>query len=124
MYKKIILAFLFTFTSFSLLASINSDAPRFENIKVKEVNLTGVKSVEEVHMRLFHSLDFPFYYGHNLDALWDVLTEKDLNQVLLKITVDDEFDKLDKRFLDQFLSILEELRSVHQDFTFNFKIEY
>ena len=38
--------------------------------------LNGQKmtSAEETHQYLQHKLNFPDYYGSNLDALWDMLT--------------------------------------------------
>ena len=34
-----------------------------------------IKSREELHSRLAQQLPLPEYYGCNLDALWDALTE-------------------------------------------------
>ena len=39
------------------------------------VNLTGVWSVEDLHSRLATGLYLPPYYGRNLDALYDLMTE-------------------------------------------------
>lgn len=43
-----------------------------------EVVLDGleIRSVEEVHDRFAQALDLPDYYGRNLDALYDCLTER------------------------------------------------
>ena len=45
--------------------------------KPKTVLLDGTKmtSIETIHQHVADVLSFPSYYGHNLDALWDVLTE-------------------------------------------------
>ncbi len=42
-----------------------------------EVILDGleIETVEQVHDRFAHALDLPDYYGRNLDALFDCLTE-------------------------------------------------
>ncbi len=40
-----------------------------------EVDLSGVASREEFHKRICQTLPCPSYYGDNLDALYDVLTE-------------------------------------------------
>jgi len=40
-----------------------------------EIDLTGVDSREELHRRLQAALPLPSYYGNNLDALHDVLSE-------------------------------------------------
>ena len=40
-----------------------------------EIDLASVKNKEDLHALLKNMLDFPDYYGRNLDALYDVLTE-------------------------------------------------
>ena len=39
------------------------------------VNLSGVESREQLHELLMKTLPLPSYYGKNLDALYDILTE-------------------------------------------------
>ena len=39
------------------------------------IDLKGVITREELHDKLSKELPLPDYYGHNLDALYDVLTE-------------------------------------------------
>lgn len=50
-----------------------------------ELDLNNVKSEQEVHLLLKEQLEFPDYYGGNLDALHDMLTEISEN-VCLEIT--------------------------------------
>ena len=40
-----------------------------------KIDFTGVQSIWDVHAILKESLDFPDYYGGNLDALFDCLTD-------------------------------------------------
>lgn len=44
---------------------------------MREVKIIGreLHSIEEVHELLYEELELPDYYGANLDALYDVLTE-------------------------------------------------
>ena len=44
---------------------------------MREVMIRGIDfgSMEEIHEFLQDELDFPAYYGRNLDALYDVMTE-------------------------------------------------
>ena len=39
------------------------------------IDLEGVESEDDLHDRLEESLPLPDYYGRNLDALYDILTE-------------------------------------------------
>lgn len=43
--------------------------------KVFYIDLSGIESKEEFHKVLERELPLPEYYGRNLDALYDVLTE-------------------------------------------------
>ena len=54
---------------------------------MREVTIRGIDfgSMEEIHDFLQDELDFPAYYGKNLDALYDVMTE--LNEEI-SITLD------------------------------------
>ena len=46
---------------------------------MRRVVLYGAEfdDVEKIHQTLAETLDFPNYYGKNLDALYDVLTDLD-----------------------------------------------
>lgn len=39
------------------------------------IDLSTIRSLRELHMEIAHQANFPEYYGANLDALYDVLTE-------------------------------------------------
>ncbi len=39
------------------------------------VDFSGIKYYGEIHEILKEAFDFPDYYGKNLDALWDCLTD-------------------------------------------------
>ena len=45
--------------------------------KTYEIDLTGVDTYGEFHNRISDALSFPEYYGNNLDALYDCLTDMD-----------------------------------------------
>ena len=44
--------------------------------KVFYIDLKGVITRDELHEKLAKELPLPDYYGHNLDALYDVFTEQ------------------------------------------------
>lgn len=46
-------------------------------MKTVTVDFTGLNTPQSVHHALFQALSFPEYYGNNLDALFDCLTELD-----------------------------------------------
>lgn len=46
-----------------------------QNKTVYTVDFKNVHQYEEIHRTLKDGLDFPNYYGENLDALWDCLTD-------------------------------------------------
>lgn len=48
----------------------------FSEHEIQEVVLDGVRmtSKEDAHGHMKQQFGFPEYYGHNLDALWDLLT--------------------------------------------------
>ena len=49
------------------------------------LDFTGVKDLQEFWKRIRETLDFPDYFGNNLDAMWDCLT--DYVDDPLKVTV-------------------------------------
>ena len=40
-----------------------------------EIDLAGIATVEEFHKRIRQGMPVPEYYGDNLDALYDLLSE-------------------------------------------------
>lgn len=42
-------------------------------MKKAVVDLTGCEYLAEIHQRFKDALEFPEYYGNNLDAFWDSL---------------------------------------------------
>ena len=49
-----------------------ADKRIFDNLTV---DLSGIKTVEDLHNELKEAFEFPDYYGGNLDALHDCLTD-------------------------------------------------
>ena len=70
------------------------------NNKVYEIDIRNIKTKQEFHERLKEIMPLPDYYGNNLDALYDVLTEEgdNLNLVLVwddgRAEVPEEVQKL------------------------------
>lgn len=54
-------------------------------MKTIELDLTGCKYLGEIHKKIQKAFDFPYWYGANWDAFWDLLwSECDANKVLIK----------------------------------------
>ena len=43
-------------------------------VQILEVDLSGIKSKEDLHAHLQEVLGFPSWYGWNWDAFWDAIT--------------------------------------------------
>lgn len=54
------------------------------------VSCGGIADKDALHARIAATLDFPDWYGHNLDALMDCLT--DLDEVTITLTEWQEVD--------------------------------
>ena len=75
--------------------------------KTYEIDLTGVDTYGEFHNRISAALSFPEYYGCNLDALYDMLTECAEERVItflhteeMKEALPSYVEKLQKLFAD------------------------
>lgn len=45
-----------------------------------ELDFTNCKTIEGLHEMFKETFDFPDYYGRNLDALWDCLTDLSIDE--------------------------------------------
>jgi ribonuclease inhibitor len=89
---------------------------------MKEIILDGkiMTSVEITHDYIKNNLDFPNYYGSNLDALWDVLTSisKPLKVILInKSALENNLGDYEERLLEVFL----EAESENKNFSLEIK---
>lgn len=65
-------------------------------MKIMELDLTDVKTLNELHERIRIAFDFPEWYGKNWDAFNDLLcTDCDADKVIIKgeRTLAKEFEK-------------------------------
>ena len=52
-------------------------------MKTITLHCAGIETKQQLHAALASALNFPEWYGHNLDALYDCLTElRDIHLVL------------------------------------------
>lgn len=73
-----------------------------------KVDFSEVKYYAEIHEVLKQDLDFPDYYGGNLDALFDCLTDQLLSGVTyIEIS---GFENIEKNFMDEWQGIIDVLK--------------
>ena len=80
------------------------------------LDLEGVGSEEEVQERIMEALPLPDYYGENLDALYDVLTEYGNGWHIIVLNTDDVDDEV-KQYVDDMMGVFEDASAVVDDMT-------
>lgn len=70
---------------------------------MNEIILFGEDLIEDPHEAIKEALDFPDYYGKNLDALFDCLTEVYNKTIIIK-----DSELVDKDIIDTFIDANEE----------------
>ena len=80
-----------------------------EEKKTVTLDLTGCKSLGEIHQRIKKTFDFPDCYGENWDAFWDfLLTECDANKI--EVLGEDTVSKELEPSIEMINEILQELK--------------
>ena len=74
------------------------------------VDFKNVHQYEEIHKALKYGLDFPNYYGENLDALWDCLTETVGNSVMIILKDYQDVEAADKEYASQILEVFKDAK--------------
>lgn len=80
------------------------------------IDLEGAGSEEEVQERIMESLPLPDYYGENLDALYDVLTEYGDGWHIIVRNTDDVDDDV-RQYVDDMMGVFEDASAVVNDMT-------
>lgn len=86
--------------------------------KKYRLDFKGINTKEELHQLLKEELNFPDYYGANLDALYDVLT--DMNDIEIEIINFKYFQERNTRYAN----LLSELFKEINDNNLQIKINY
>ena len=74
------------------------------------VDLAGVRRIDELHDRLGEGLRLPDWYGRNLDALFDHLTEMEGQLFIDGI---EEIDEDLKPYVDRFRAVLQDAKEAN-----------
>ncbi len=79
------------------------------------VDFKDVHTYFDVHDRLFEGLDLPNYYGANLDALWDCLTDDIGDIIHIDLKNYDDFEKMHKVYAEKVLHIFQKYKHCYND---------
>lgn len=74
---------------------------------MREMQIIGreIGSVEELHEMFYRELDLPDYYGANLDALYDVLTDIS-EETYIEMTLEGMDDEQLERYMERVWRVL------------------
>ena len=87
-------------------------------MKIIELDLTGCKTLNELHERIRVAFDFPEWYGKNWDAFNDLLsTECDADKVIIK--GENSLSNVFKDHLEKMHKILERKIEFNKECAFN-----
>ncbi|MVB12732.1 Barstar (barnase inhibitor) [Caprobacter fermentans] len=93
-----------------------------EGKKITTLDLTGCKSLGELHQRIRKAFDFPDWYGENWDAFWDLLqTECDADKI--KILGEHTLSKEFNWHIEKMHEILQRNKDDHKKYGWNFDFE-
>ena len=90
------------------------------NTKVYTVDFYGVRTYIDIHTRLSDGFGFPAYYGANLDALWDCLTDLLCDTVHIELRNFDVLEKLEAEYAQKILSVFRDLKHAYHDEYYDF----
>ena len=83
------------------------------------IDLSDVSDRESLHARLQEALDFPLWYGGNLDALYDVLTDRSDPACILIIGWQ-ELEAADPAYFERFRRVLRDAEAAESSCRFIF----
>ena len=74
--------------------------------KIK-LDICNIHTVEALHIYLQYMLDFPAYYGRNLDALYDMLSQEN-EQTYIEILHNPQVESETAAYLPKLLRVMED----------------
>ncbi|MCM1327248.1 MAG: barstar family protein [Bacteroidales bacterium] len=83
-----------------------------ESHEIYELNLQGVKTRREFHDRIVRSLPCSLYYGRNLDALYDMLSDPGCPVKELVIRRFEEFAEAEPVYMDSLKKLCGDLKEL------------
>lgn len=92
-----------------------------DEIENVTLDLTDCKYIRDFHERIRVAFDFPEWYGANLDALWDLLTEPQSYRV--KVIGASTMSKDLRNYFPKIIMVLEEVKEEQEKYGFTFEYE-
>ena len=89
-------------------------------MKLIELDLNTFETKEDVHSFLAEEMEFPEYYGNNLDALYDILTEDYTDKVIRIVGLDDMAADM-RDYAHKFRRLCEDICEEYEEITFIFE---
>jgi RNAse (barnase) inhibitor barstar len=86
------------------------------------LDLTDCKYIRDFHERIRVALDFPEWYGANLDALWDLLSEPCFMEV--SVVGADTMSKELREYFPKIIKVFEDVKITQKKYgcSFEYKI--
>ncbi len=81
-----------------------------------KLDLSHFKTIDEIHQYFATELEFPIYYGFNLDALYDVLSER-IRPLCIEITGLTDIKGKYAEDVDLMLDMFEYLQEENENFS-------
>ena len=87
--------------------SVNKESNALDGIPKQAVNIiiNNELNKDTLLTSIAKACDFPSYFGHNWDALWDCLTDSDIKYLKLDLT---DIEKINTEDFNTFKSIIED----------------
>ena len=83
------------------------------------VDFDGVNSRYTMYDKIKEGLDFPDYFGANLSAIWDCLTDMVYHGVTITLENFDLMEKYDKKMSEKLLEIFKRSKHFGKDTYYN-----
>ena len=82
-----------------------------------KVHFSKINSFADLHGTLKESLDLPYYYGENLDALFDCLGELVCDKVTIEITGYENVRAFYPEYSEKLLSVFHDFKHCEEEFS-------
>ena len=82
-----------------------------------KIHFTKISSFSDLHELLKESLDLPYYYGENLDALYDCLREIGCSKVTIGITGFENVRAFYSEYSEKLLSVFYDFKHYAEEYS-------